>query len=79
MPSSTKRDNVMFDTRRSVSYHVRLLAVAKVKSDGKSSIIIVGFKTGRKGRFKKYNLKAVNRSIAGAPHLSLVCFGQPIL
>ncbi|KAJ3562335.1 hypothetical protein NP233_g9641 [Leucocoprinus birnbaumii] len=63
-PPSTKSLNVMFDTRKSVSYHVRLLATAEVKSGGRSSIVTISFKEGCKGRLKKYNLKAVNRSIA---------------
>ncbi|KAF5349602.1 hypothetical protein D9756_008900 [Leucocoprinus leucothites] len=64
LPSSTKSLNVMFDTRKSVSYHVRLLAAAEVKSGGKSSIVSIAFKKGSKGRLKKYNLKAVNRLMA---------------
>ncbi|KAF9447159.1 hypothetical protein P691DRAFT_138911 [Macrolepiota fuliginosa MF-IS2] len=64
LPSSTKSLNTMFDTRKSLSYHVRLLVSAKVRSGGRSSIVVVGFKQGNKGRTKNYNMKAESRTIA---------------
>lgn len=63
----------MFDTSKSVSYHIRLLVSASVKSGGKSSIATVGFKKGNGGRLKEYNVKAESPTIAGAPPSHTCC------